>query len=238
MNLESRRIRMVMGLRRAGVNDARVLGMMERIERERFVPDAWQSQSYDDAPLPIGHGQTISQPAVVGAMLQALDVGPRMRVLEIGVGSGYQTAILAGLARNVFGVERIRGLLDATKVRLAATKIDNVFLRWADGGKGWPESAPFDRIIAAAAANDMPGALADQLKPGGVMVLPLGGAGKAQTLWRICRNADKFLTEDLGPVAFVPFLPGAVREGGAGQSASTEFTTGDGASKAAARGAA
>lgn len=238
MTLESRRIRMIMGLRRAGVNDARVLGMMERIERERFVPAAWQAQSYDDAPLPIGHGQTISQPAVVGAMLQALDVGPRMRVLEIGVGSGYQTAILAGLARSVFGVERIRGLLDATKTRLAEINIDNIFLRWADGGKGWPESAPFDRIIAAAAANDMPGALADQLKPDGVMVLPLGSAGQTQTLWRICRNADRFLTEDLGPVAFVPFLSGAVREGGSTERIMSESGKSDCVSQATARGAA
>lgn len=210
MNLDSRRIRMVMGLRRAGVADARVLAVMERIERERFVPAAWRAQAYEDAPLPIGHGQTISQPAVVGAMLQALEVGPRMRVLEIGVGSGYQTAALAGLARAVFGVERIRALLRGARERLEEQGVENVFLRWADGGKGWPESAPFDRIIAAAAADDMPGALADQLKPGGIMVLPLGGEKKTQTLWRIRRDDAGFSTEDMGNVAFVPFLSGAV----------------------------
>ena len=106
-------------------------------------------------------------------MLQALEIGPRMRVLEIGVGSGYQTALLARLARTVYGVERIRSLLDDAKARLKSIGVDNVFLRWADGGAGWPESAPFDRIIAAAAAGDVPGALADQLKPGGVLVLPV-----------------------------------------------------------------
>lgn len=200
---------MVMGLRRAGVNDPRVLGVMEQIERERFIPPAWQIDAYEDAPLPIGHGQTISQPAVVGKMLQALEAGPRMRVLEIGVGSGYQTAALAGLVRAVFGIERIKALLSGAKLRLEEQKIDNVFLRWADGGKGWPEGAPFDRIIAAAAADDMPGALADQLKPGGIMVLPLGVAGH-QSLWRIRRDDTGFQTEDLGAVAFVPFLPGAI----------------------------
>lgn len=200
---------MVMGLRRAGVSDPRVLGVMEQIERERFIPAAWRMDAYEDAPLPIGHGQTISQPAIVGKMLQALETGPRMRVLEIGVGSGYQTAALAGLARAVFGIERIKVLLADAKARLQAQKVDNVFLRWADGGKGWPEGAPFDRIIAAAAADDMPGALADQLKPGGIMVLPLGAAG-SQCLWRIRRDDSGFRTEDLGAVAFVPFLPGAI----------------------------
>jgi protein-L-isoaspartate(D-aspartate) O-methyltransferase len=210
---------MVMGLRRAGVSDPRVLGVMEQIERERYVPEAWRMDAYEDAPLPIGHGQTISQPAVVGAMLQALDVGPKMRVLEIGVGSGYQTAALAGLARAVFGVERIKALLSGAKTRLQDQKIDNVFLRWADGGKGWPEGAPFDRIIAAAAANDMPGALADQLKPGGVMVLPLGSEGR-QSLWRIRRDDVGFTTEDLGAVAFVPFLPGAIEANHVAEAAS------------------
>ncbi len=210
MNLEGRRIRMVMGLRRAGVTDARVLAAMERVERADFVPEAWRDQAYDDRPLPIGHGQTISQPAVVGLMLQALDVAPRMRVLDIGVGSGYQTALLSRLARSVYGIERIRALHDTAKARLAAGGFDNVFLRWGDGGLGWPEAAPYDRIIAAAAAEDVPGALADQLKDGGVMVLPLGRADAGQTLWRIRRDGERFETQEICDVAFVPFLPGAV----------------------------
>jgi len=210
MNLEGRRIRMVMGLRRAGVTDARALGAMERVERELFVPEAWRAQAYDDRPLPIGHGQTISQPAIVGLMLQALELNAKHRVLEIGVGSGYQTALLARMTRNVYGVERIRALLDEAKARLKAIGVENAFLRWGDGGRGWPEAAPYDRIVAAAAAEDMPAALADQLKVGGVMVLPIGVANGRQTLWRIRRVEDGFKTEELCGVAFVPFLPGAV----------------------------
>lgn len=213
MNLEGRRIRMVMELRRAGITDARVLGAMERVDRAAFVPSAWQNQAYDDRPLPIGHGQTISQPAVVGIMLQALDVGQRMRVLEIGVGSGYQTALLSCLCRSVYGVERIRDLLDDAKGKLERGGFDNLFLRWADGGGGWPEAAPFDRIVAAAAAADVPGALADQLKIGGVLVLPVGEEGGRQQLWRIERRGEEqFDTREIGDVAFVPFLSGAVAD--------------------------
>lgn len=208
MSPESRRIRMVMSLRRAGVSDARVLGVMERVERGCYVPPALLEQAYDDRPLPIGHGQTISQPAVVGLMLQALDAQPRHRVLEIGVGSGYQTALLSRLCRAVYGIERIRPLYDDAKRRLTDQGVENAFLRWGDGGLGWPESAPFDRIIAAAAANDVPGALADQLKPGGVMVLPLASSDRA-SLWRIERTESGFATTDIGDAAFVPFLEGA-----------------------------
>lgn len=207
MNVESRNIRMVMGLRRAGVTDARVLSAMERVDRADFVPATWRERAYDDRPLPIGHGQTISQPAVVGLMLQALETGPKLRVLEVGVGSGYQTALLSRLTRAVYGIERIRALLDEAKARLPQ---DNVFLRWGDGGRGWPECAPFDRIIAAAAASDVPAALADQLKVGGVMVLPRGDEGEGQDLLRIRRNEDGFTTETICRVAFVPFLSGAV----------------------------
>ena len=207
MTVESRHIRMVMGLRRAGVADREVLAAMERVERALFVPETWRDQAYEDRPLPIGHGQTISQPAVVGLMLQALELGPRIRVLEIGVGSGYQTALLGRLARAVYGIERIRALLDAAKSRLDQT---NVFLRWGDGGGGGPEAAPVDRIVAAAAADDVPATLADQLKVGGVMVLPVTAGEGRQDLLRIRRNETGFQTETLCPVAFVPFLEGAV----------------------------
>lgn len=207
MNLESRHIRMVMGLRRAGVADARVLAAMERVDRAEYVAAAWREHAYDNRPLPIGHGQTISQPAVVGLMLQALDVSERMRVLEIGVGSGYQTALLARLSRAVYGVERIKALLNAATPRLPR---DNVFLRWGDGGAGWPEAAPFDRIVAAAAAEDVPAALADQLKVGGVMVLPLGAADGGQDLLKVNRTETGFTHEKICSVAFVPFLNGAV----------------------------
>lgn len=209
MNLESRHIRMVMGLRRAGVADAAVLAAMERVDRADFVPAAWRDHAYDDRPLPIGHGQTISQPAVVGLMLQALEIGPKMRVLEIGVGSGYQTALLARLARGVYGIERIRALLDEAKPRLPT---DNVFLRWGDGGQGWPEAAPYDRIVAAAAAEDMPAELADQLKIGGVMVLPMGAQDESQDLLRVRRTESGFETDKICSVAFVPFLSGAVAD--------------------------
>jgi protein-L-isoaspartate(D-aspartate) O-methyltransferase len=210
MNLDGRRIRMVMELRRLGVTDPRVLGAMERCPREDFLSSAWIDQAYDDRPLPIGHEQTISQPSIVGHMLQALDLHPNHRVLEIGVGSGYQTALLSSLCRAVYGIERIKILLDNAEKRLSDLGVRNAFLRWGDGGLGWPEAAPYDRIIAAATADDLPGALADQLKPGGIIVLPIKEAGGDQNIWRVSRNENGFMRESVCRAPFVPFLSGVV----------------------------
>jgi protein-L-isoaspartate(D-aspartate) O-methyltransferase len=210
MNLDGRRIRMVMELRRLGVTDPRVLGAMERCPREEFLARAWADQAYEERPLPIGYDQTISQPSVVGLMLQALDIKAGQRVLEIGVGSGYQTALLSGLCRAVYGIERIKPLLDLAEERIRKLVIRNAFLRWGDGGLGWPEAAPYDRIIAAAAANDLPGALADQIKTGGIIVLPIRQGDGAQRIWRILRDDSGFKTEEICQAPFVPFLSGAV----------------------------
>jgi len=210
MNLDGRRIRMVMELRRLGVTDPRVLGAMERCPREDFLSSAWIDQAYDDRPLPIGHEQTISQPSIVGHMLQALDLHPNHRVLEIGVGSGYQTALLSSLCRAVYGIERIKILLDNAEKRLSDLGVRNAFLRWSDGGLGWPEAAPYDRIIAAATADDLPGALADQLKPGGTIVLPIKEAGGDQNIWRVSRHENGFRTESVCKAPFVPLLSGVV----------------------------
>jgi len=210
MNLDGRRIRMVMELRRLGVTDPRVLGAMERCPREDFLSSAWIDQAYDDRPLPIGHEQTISQPSIVGHMLQALDIHSNHRVLEIGVGSGYQTALLSSLSRAVYGIERIKILLDNAEKRLSDLGVRNAFLRWGDGGLGWPEAAPYDRIIAAATADDLPGALADQLKPGGIIVLPIKEAGGDQNIWRVSRNENGFMRESVCRAPFVPLLSGVV----------------------------
>ncbi|MGA0425518.1 MAG: protein-L-isoaspartate(D-aspartate) O-methyltransferase [Alphaproteobacteria bacterium] len=210
MNLDGRRIRMVMELRRLGVTDPRVLGAMERCPREDFLSSAWIDQAYDDRPLPIGHEQTISQPSIVGHMLQALDIHSNHRVLEIGVGSGYQTALLSSLCRAVYGIERIKILLDNAEKRLSDLGVRNAFLRWSDGGLGWPEAAPYDRIIAAATADDLPGALADQLKPGGIIVLPIKEAGGDQNIWRVSRHENGFRTESVCKAPFVPLLSGVV----------------------------
>lgn len=201
------RARLVMALRKHGVSHPDVLAAMERVPREAFVPDAFRGRAHDDDALPIGHGQTISQPAVVGYMTQQLELGPRMRVLEIGTGSGYQSAVLAALCRRVYSVERCRPLLRGARARFAALDIGNVVTRWADGAHGWPEQAPFDRIAVTAAAPEPPPALLDQLAPEGIMVLPVGAAGGRQDLLKYRKRGGDMLRETLWPVSFVPLLP-------------------------------
>ena len=147
MTLEARKIRLVMELRQQGVTDQAVLSAVERIPREVFIPDSFRDQAYENTALPIGQGQTISQPAVVGYMTQALEIGSRMKVLEIGTGCGYQAAVLSKLCRRVYSIERYRELLRDADKRFTALRIGNVTTQWGDGMKGWPEQAPFDRII-------------------------------------------------------------------------------------------
>jgi protein-L-isoaspartate(D-aspartate) O-methyltransferase len=204
-------VRLLMELRGLGVTDSRVLGAMERVPRDAFVPAAFRDQAWENVALPIGQAQTISQPLVVALMTQALEVGERHKVLEIGTGSGYQAAILAKLCRRVFTIERHRALLREAEKRFAELKLHNVTTRFGDGSKGWPEQQPFDRIIVTAAAPAVPHVLIDSLTEGGILVAPVGEERRDQQLLRIRRTKDGVVTEDLGPVRFVPLVEGLPR---------------------------
>lgn len=206
MNTEPRKIRLIMELRQLGVDDARVLSAIERVPREQFVPAQFQDQAYDNIALPIGEGQTISQPLIVGLMTQALKVGKRMTVLEIGTGSGYQAAVLSRLCRRVYTIERHDSLLEETTQRLARLGIHNVTAKAGDGARGWPERAPFERIIVTAAAAAAPPALTDQLAVGGIMIIPIGKHSWSQKIVRMRRTEEDFETEKLWPVRFVPLI--------------------------------
>ena len=195
-------------LRRRGIRDERVLSAMGRVAREAFVPPHLEDMAYEDGPLPIGEGQTISQPYVVALMAEAAEVGPEDRVLDVGTGSGYAAAVLALLAAEVLSVERIEALAEGARGRLRQQGCDRVEVRCGDGTKGWPEAAPFDAILVAAGAPAVPDALLDQLAPGGRLVAPVGPPGD-QRLLRLRRRADGSIERtDLGPVAFVPLIAG------------------------------
>ncbi len=208
MNLESRKIRLVMELRSAGITDARVVAALETTPREEFVPETFRDRAYDNVALPIGHEQTISQPLVVARMTQALEPQWNARILEVGTGSGYHATVLARIFRRVYTIERHRRLLKAAEARLTALGITNVTTRAGDGTLGWPEAAPFQRIVVTAAAIDIPPVLTGQLAPGGIMVLPMGHAADQQRLMRVRRTDEGLETEDLGPIRFVPLVEG------------------------------
>ena len=209
---ETRMARLILALRSQGVTDPKVLGAIEKTPREMFTPDLFKERAWEDSALPIACGQTISQPFIVGLMTQALTIEPRSRVLEIGTGSGYQTAILARLARLVYSVERYRTLLKEAEGRFKALGLTNVITRFGDGGEGWPEQAPFDRILVTAAAPDEPKKLLAQLKPNGVLVAPIG-KGPVQSLRRYSGDGKGgFSVEALCDVRFVPLLDGVARE--------------------------
>ncbi len=213
MSENSRKIRLLMELRRQGISDTNVLSAVERVPRELFVQDAFLDQAYENIALPIKHGQTISQPYVVAFMTEALKVGPRMKVLEVGTGSGYQAAILALLCRRVYTVERYRVLLREAEERFAEMRLTNITSRVADGYKGWPEQAPFDRIIVTAAAPEMPPVLIEQLAVGGIMVLPVGRSTTDQQIVRVTKNEDgSIATEKLMAVRFVPLVDGLAQD--------------------------
>lgn len=202
------KMQFLFALRSKGVTDARVLSAMEEVDRGAFITGLFSERAYEDMPLPIACGQTISQPSVVGLMTQALQVSTRDKVLEVGTGSGYQAAILSRLARRVYTVERHRRLvLEARRVfeRLGLTNITALV---SDGSFGLAEQAPFDRIIVTAAAEDPPGPLLAQLKIGGIMVVPVGQSDAVQTLIRVRRTEDGFEYDELRPVRFVPLLEG------------------------------
>ena len=188
-----------------GIEDKRVLAAMARVPREAFVPDHLKAYAYDDGPLPIGHGQTISQPYIVALMAEAAELAPESTVLEVGTGSGYAAAVLAEIARRVCTIERNAALAEAAKARLVGMGYRNIDVLTGDGSEGRPEAAPFDAIIAAAGAPEVPTPLKEQLARGGRLVIPVGPRGH-QSLRRIRRTSEGVVDEDLGAVAFVPLI--------------------------------
>jgi protein-L-isoaspartate(D-aspartate) O-methyltransferase len=204
--------RLILSLRSQGVTDAKVLNALEDTPRDLFVPELFQERAWEDSALPIACGQTISQPFIVGLMTQALALEGRHRVLEIGTGSGYQTAVLSKLVRYVYTIERYRTLLSEAEARLKQLDVQNVISRFGDGMEGWPEQAPFDRIIVTAAMAEEPKRLLKQVKPAGILVAPVG-RGAVQALRRYVGDGEGgFRTEELCDVRFVPLLEGVARE--------------------------
>ncbi len=199
-------------LRSKGVTDARVLTAMEQVDRADYVKGTFADRAYEDMPLPIACGQTISQPSVVGLMTQALQINPRDKVLEIGTGSGYQAAILSKLARRVYTVDRYRRLVQTAREVFEANDITNITTFTADGSYGFAEQAPFDRILLTAAAEDPPGPLLAQLRVGGIMVLPVGQSDAVQSLIRVTRTETGLEYDELRSVRFVPLLEGLGQE--------------------------
>jgi protein-L-isoaspartate(D-aspartate) O-methyltransferase len=207
MTSQRTRMRMIERLREQGITDEAILNAINEIPRHIFVEEALAHRAYEDIPLPIGFGQTISQPYIVARMTEALFAGKRpKKVLEIGTGCGYQTAILARLADEVYTIERLLPLLRKARKNLRELRIANVRTRHADGYAGIPEAAPFDRIMVTAAAAHLPEALKEQLAVGGRLVIPLGT--QRQTLFLIERSEDGFSQSELDAVRFVPMLPG------------------------------
>ena len=209
MNSEAeRKMQFLFALRSKGVTDTRVLSAMEKIDRGLFVRGLFAERAYEDMPLPIACGQTISQPSVVGLMSQALDLSPRHKVLEVGTGSGYQAAVLSQLARRVYTVERHKTLVNEAKALFESLDFSNIIPILYDGSRGLPDQAPFDRIIVTAAAEDPPSPLLAQLKVGGIMVVPVGQSDTVQNLIRVTRTEDGYHYDDLRAVRFVPLVEG------------------------------
>ena len=195
-------------LRSKGVTDARVLRAVESIDRADFMQGLFSDRAYEDTPLPISCGQTISQPSIVGIMSQALAVEPRDKVLEVGTGSGYQAAILSQLARRVYTVDRYKRLVTEAQRIFDQLGITNITAMTADGSHGLPDQAPFDRILLTAAAEDPPGPLLAQLRVGGIMVLPVGQSDAVQSLIKVTRHESGYDYEELRNVRFVPLIEG------------------------------
>lgn len=193
-------------LHQQGINDERLLEAISQVPRERFVDEALAHKAYDNMPLPIGHGQTISQPYIVAKMTALLALQPTDDVLEIGTGSGYQTAILAHLARHIYSVERVKVLQWNAKRRFKQLDLHNISTRHGDGWQGWVSKGPFDAIIVTAAPAEIPMTLLQQLKPDGRLILPVGG--DSQTLKLIVRRGNDFHTNVIEKVRFVPLIPG------------------------------
>ena len=210
-DIDLKRIRiadLILRLRRAGVTDQRVVKAIESVPREMFVPPDGQDEAYAERALPIDCGQTISAPVIVGLMTAALDVQERDRILEVGTGTGYQTAILARLCRRVYTIDRFRTLVEAAESRFRTLRLSNVTTMVGDGMLGWPEQAPFDRIVVTAAGETVPEALKKQVRLGGVIVIPVGPLDGIQKLMRLERTETDFDEKILADVRFVPLIPG------------------------------
>ena len=194
-------------IKRRGVKDVGVLKAVQKVEREKFVPEKYRDLAYSDNPLPIGHQQTISQPYIVAYMTEHLQISKSQNVLEIGTGSGYQAAILAEMAHHVFTIEIIPELAESAEKVLMELGYENITVRTGDGYKGWPEEAPFDRIMVTAAPNEIPEKLVEQLAPNGRMILPVGGSIFAQYLWLVQKDEEGIVTkEKILAVRFVPMV--------------------------------
>ena len=202
------KMQFILSIRSKGVVDNNVLKALETVNREQFLKGLFAQRAYEDTPLPIECGQTISQPSIVGLMTQALRITNRDKILEIGTGSGYQTAILSKLARRIYSVERFKPLYEEARAIFRKLQLNNITSVWSDGSQGVVEQQPFDRIIVTAAAEDPPPTLLNQLKIGGIMVIPVGQSDEIQKLIRVERTEKNFKYEDLCDVRFVPLLEG------------------------------
>ena len=205
---DEKRMQFILSVRSKGVVDDNVLKAIESLNREHFLKGVFAQRAYEDTPLPIECGQTISKPSVVGIMTQALKITTRDKILEIGTGSGYQTAILSKLARRVYSVERFKTLYDEARQIFKKLNLNNITPIWGDGSQGIVEQQPFDRIIVTAAAEDPPPILLNQLKVGGIMIIPVGQSDEIQKLIKVERTERNFKYEDLCDVRFVPLLEG------------------------------
>ncbi|NRB19245.1 MAG: protein-L-isoaspartate(D-aspartate) O-methyltransferase [Rhodobacteraceae bacterium] len=206
------KMQFLFALRSKGVTEARVLNAMEEVDRGAFIRGLFANRAYEDMPLPIACGQTISQPSVVGLMTQALQISPRDTVLEVGTGSGYQAAILSKLARRVYTIDRHARLVREARQIFESLQLSNITSLVGDGSHGLPDQAPFDRILVTAAAEDPPGPLLAQLKVGGIMVVPVGQSDTVQTLIRVLKTENGLDYDELRPVRFVPLLEGLGKE--------------------------
>ena len=205
---DEQKMQFILSIRSKGVVDNNVLKALETVNREQFLKGLFAQRAYEDTPLPIECGQTISQPSIVGLMTQALRITNRDKILEIGTGSGYQTAILSKLARRIYSVERFKPLYEEARAIFRKLQLNNIISVWGDGSQGVVEQQPFDRIIVTAAAEDPPPTLLNQLKIGGIMVIPVGQSDEIQKLIRVERTEKNFKYEDLCDVRFVPLLEG------------------------------
>ncbi len=208
MKIEARKIRLIMQLRKQGITNTNVLSAIEKVPRENFVSDTFIDKAYEDSALPIEEGQTISQPFIVALMTQALCLDRKSKILEIGTGSGYQAAVLSHICRRVFTVERFETLLRSAQLKFKSCNIHNIVTKHGDGYLGWPEQAPFDRIIVTAASKSIPEELTSQLREGGLMIIPLEDEGKKQKIFSIKKTKNNYDKYPLVSVKFVPLIQG------------------------------